>query len=169
MKELIGIFGVPVLTYGSWWFSLRRTPYASQWLGLATIYALGVGIGAAAIVVDPHSHVTLVGTLGIVFGFGFPVLVAAWVTELTALDQGAVRAFRRSGSPRRKARRSGKWRVLTNAPESSGRVPVVVTNGRAERKIGALDPLEDMDKFMDLKTQAQQAAETFNALKVGSP
>jgi hypothetical protein len=50
---------------------------------------------------------------------------------------------------------------------NAANVIVSITDGNVTRQIGTADPIEHMDEFMEIKAKAEQAAQQYNALKIG--
>lgn len=146
-----------------WAASMRRAPGALAWLLASAVLA---GLGALEIAAVMAEHPTLPGVAAIVVASVFPQLVCATGVEISRAVRPWGEEYRRRQG---RSQPSARWSVITRAERLDDRTKTVwigVRGDRAVRWIGYADPATDMDAFVELWVQAEQAAETLNALKV---
>ncbi len=153
-----------------WLISLRRTPYAALWMVVSVVAGFVAAIEATA---AGGAHTTLLARLAVDLAGSLPVAFFAFCTECTAAESpnGNIGKWRKR-HPTTLARPTPDWTVYTVSQEDDAvKVNVGIECGEGDEKrfkrLGTAEPLEDMDAFMELKAQAQSAADTMNALKVG--
>lgn len=151
---------MPIAPLG-WLLSLRRTPWSGPWLCASLAASLWSGLAFA------WPHVSVVGDAA---ATGLPIALAVLgcvlVVECLATDpKDEISRWRRA------RKNLGDWEIVTSAAKLDGGKETVFVGIRTDSKtrwIGEADPIDEMDAFMNLRAEAEQARETLNALKVGS-
>lgn len=131
------------------------------------IWSLGCAFMAWVIQISPHT------TSGGVLGFDVP---AACITLFASLciemcdvkkEEGRPNRIYKWRQARRKPSALDKWRLAAlESSEHDTCTKVYIQSGDKKRLIGSADPIKDMDGFMDLKAQAEQAAEVYNMMEI---
>lgn len=155
-----------IFTALCWLLSLRRTPFALGWL---VVGAGAAGTGMLIVAGAESVHHTVPGLVAAALASCvIPGVLTASVEVTAATGPGTSASdIAKWRHDRRRRSHHDRWMVTTTTSEGGEVYVYVARAGAASRLIGRADPLADMDAFMDLRTKAEQAAETLNALRIG--